>query len=157
MPCCSRRCAKGDEREGPIVRLGTFRCAASACRCVLPLWIIGSTAWRLKSSPYLRAILLFFTVGLIYFEFPCPPNRRRFNLRGHFSRAEADEFKALDDPSLSETDALAGISQAQVGSPLIKAELPTKSARLPSWALSWNDLPQRSGRIKGLGQQGSFP
>ena len=37
----------------------------ATCRCVLPLWIINSTPWRLKSSPYLRAILLFFTVVLI--------------------------------------------------------------------------------------------
>jgi hypothetical protein len=28
-------------------------------------WIINSTAWRLNSSPYLRAILLFFTVAFI--------------------------------------------------------------------------------------------
>ena len=36
----------------------------------LPLWISSSTAWRLNSSPYLRAILLFFTVVLILLWVP---------------------------------------------------------------------------------------
>src|SRR5260370_17340617 len=36
----------------------------ATCRCVFPPWITSSTAWRLNSSFYLRAILLF-TVAFI--------------------------------------------------------------------------------------------
>src|SRR5260221_9254061 len=36
----------------------------ATCRCVFPPWITSSTAWRLNSSLYLRAILLF-TVAFI--------------------------------------------------------------------------------------------
>src|SRR5258708_5923806 len=36
----------------------------ATCRCVFPPWISSSTAWRLNSSLYLRAILLF-TVAFI--------------------------------------------------------------------------------------------
>src|SRR5260221_10526030 len=43
----------------------SLRSSASAtCPCVFPPWITSSTAWRLNSSLYLRAILLF-TVAFI--------------------------------------------------------------------------------------------
>src|SRR5258708_32748060 len=36
----------------------------AACRCIFPPWITSSSDWRLNSSLYLRAILLF-TVAFI--------------------------------------------------------------------------------------------
>jgi RNA-directed DNA polymerase len=49
--------------QGGVISLTSNSLAT--CRCVLPPWITSSTAWRLNSSPYPRAILLFFTVVLI--------------------------------------------------------------------------------------------
>jgi len=80
-------------------------------------WLISSTAWRLNSSPYLRAILLFFTVAFIS---PIPGNlAQRLNINSAVQIAwthHAQKCMRLSDISLQGAPYVIWSKDAQIRS-----------------------------------------
>ena len=62
---------------------------------VLPPWITNSTAWRLNTSLYLRAILLFFTIALILLCAPVSAKSGRFILTRSRIRNQSIELAQI--------------------------------------------------------------